>query len=532
MQIALTPQRHRYIFIFGLLLLVLGMGWGAFPLSLAEIIIGVNWIWEGNFKWKWQKIKSTDVFWALTAFYFFHLAGMLWSEDYAYAVKDIKIKIPLFALPLIFVSTKSLTAREWKLVLSVFVFAIIASTFWSMVFYFGWRPLKENDVRQISRFDSHIRFALKILMAVFISGWFAVQKTSAIQRIAWIAAASWLIVFLFILSSLNGIVILVLLLFALTVITLFRRQRKSPGLVFLVFSMCVSVLVFVLVKREWNEFFTETEPMTADLTIKSPTGSEYYHEPGNTSRENGYLVWRFIAYGELAWGWNNLSEIKFDSLDKKGHPVKFTLIRYITSKGMRKDSLALAQLTKEDIQNIENSIPNYKLAGASRWRTRLYELFWEIDDYKRNGNVKGHSLMMKAEFWKAGWNIAKNNFVIGVGTGDIQKAFNGEYEASGSPLKTEQDRRRAHNQFLETLATHGVIGLSLLLILLFYPVIYSRGLHWLYTPFLVICIISMFTEDTLETQMGVSFFAFFNAFFIFLVPSKEAEDKNITQENQ
>jgi len=35
-----------------------------------------------------------------------------------------------------------------------------------------------------------------------------------------------------------------------------------------------------------------------------------------------------------------------------------------------------------------------------------------------------------------------------------------------------------------------------------------------YLSFFIIAVISFLTEDTLETQAGVTFFAFFNSFFL------------------
>jgi len=112
--------------------------------------------------------------------------------------------------------------------------------------------------------------------------------------------------------------------------------------------------------------------------------------------------------------------------------------------------------------------------------------------------------------------IIKNNLLIGVGTGDIAKSFDEQYEKSNSLLKKE-NRLRSHNQYLSIAVTFGVIGLLWFLFTLFYPA-YKMKMYSdiLYLSFFFIAVFSFFTEDTLETQAGVTFYAFLNSLFLFV----------------
>jgi O-antigen ligase len=111
--------------------------------------------------------------------------------------------------------------------------------------------------------------------------------------------------------------------------------------------------------------------------------------------------------------------------------------------------------------------------------------------------------------------IIKKNFWLGVGTGDIALAFEDQYIKMDSKLKPEF-RHRAHNQFLATFVTFGIIGLVWFLISLIYPAIaLKKVFNYHYAVFWIIIMFSMVVEDTLETQMGASLFAFFNAFLLF-----------------
>ena len=97
------------------------------------------------------------------------------------------------------------------------------------------------------------------------------------------------------------------------------------------------------------------------------------------------------------------------------------------------------------------------------------------------------------------------------------------YDDIHSPLKDEF-RFRAHNQYLAIAVAFGLIGLALFLFVLLYPWFSSRNRHtYLSLVFLTIMLLSMFPEDTLETQAGAMLFAFFEALLLFAMPQKSAD---------
>jgi O-antigen ligase len=115
---------------------------------------------------------------------------------------------------------------------------------------------------------------------------------------------------------------------------------------------------------------------------------------------------------------------------------------------------------------------------------------------------------------KTGWHIFTQNPFLGVGTGDVQASFDKAYDELNSPLKGDY-RRRAHNQLLTFLITFGAIGFALVLFSFVAPFWSEPNARSLvYILFFVVAISSMLSEDTLETQVGVTFFAFFNSFLL------------------
>ena len=118
------------------------------------------------------------------------------------------------------------------------------------------------------------------------------------------------------------------------------------------------------------------------------------------------------------------------------------------------------------------------------------------------------------EFWKTAKFIFRKHPLTGVGTGDINEEFTSAYKELHTKLD-DKDRLRSHNQYISFAVTFGIFGLFYLVFGLLYP-FFTLNMResYLYSAFLFIAVFSMLSEDTLETQAGVTFFAFLNCFLL------------------
>jgi O-antigen ligase len=118
------------------------------------------------------------------------------------------------------------------------------------------------------------------------------------------------------------------------------------------------------------------------------------------------------------------------------------------------------------------------------------------------------------EFWRAGINIIRENLWFGTGTGDIDNAFKQMYPKMKSQLPPDQ-WWRTHNQYLTVFATLGIFGFLLFIFAMVWPGIkLNMYKDYFFLVFFVISTLSMLTEDTLDTQAGVTFYAFFTMLFL------------------
>lgn len=261
--------------------------------------------------------------------------------------------------------------------------------------------------------------------------------------------------------------------------------------------------------------YTYNHPAKIDVTqldTHTKLGNPYVFDTIHYRVEDARYVGLYLAKNEMLEAWNKRSVKKINTEYDDGY---HTLVRYLTSKDLRKDAEGVASLTDDDIKNIENGIANYNYIENPGFKTRIMKVMVAYDNYMKDGDANGSSVFQRLEYIKASLNIIKENILIGVGTGDIADAFANYYEETNSKLLPEY-RFRSHNQYLAIAVAFGLIGLLWFLFSMFYPVFADkRNRNYLYLVFIFIMALSMLTEDTLETQIGVTLFAFFNSFLVY-----------------
>ncbi|MDQ3046971.1 MAG: O-antigen ligase family protein [Bacteroidota bacterium] len=516
---SLLPEKyHYYVYIFALVLLVVGLPLSKFLMSLSQIILAVNWLLEGNLKSKFKFFFKNKPALILSSLLLLHFVGLLWTSDFGYAASDIRIKAPLFVLPLILCTSKPLTRKSFDMVLQLFVVAIIIASAISTLILSDVIHREVVDIRKISIFISHIRFSLLICMAVFISGFYFMKAAAGWKRIAWSLVIAWLLIFLALMESLTGIMTLGFCVFILCIYQITHSENKWLKIGGPVFLLCSLVVVFLYIRGIAKEALVQPRLDVSSLERVTAKGNRYSQSMVNMQSENGNYVWVNYNMDEMEESWNKRSEIKFLERDLKSNEIRFTLVRFLASKGWKKDGEAVEKLSAEEINAIQRGVVNVKFQNVSSLRGRIHEVCWEIDQYRKNGIPNGHSITQRFEYWKTAGRIIRDNFLIGVGTGDVQKAFEEQYEKDHSRLLKEW-RLRAHNQYLTFAVTFGIFGFLLFVWTLIFPVIRKKvRTNYLYICFFLIAVVSFLTEDTLETQAGVTFFAFFNSFLLFVQP--------------
>ena len=507
-----SRSKNRLVFLFALTLFLLGIPFSRFLMSMGGAILVINWFLEGFFAGNLiQKAKSvlhSKAVMSCLIIYFVHLLWFISTKNIQYGLSDLWIKIPLFFIPIIFFTSEPLSRKEYQNLLQLYVLGVFISSFSGFIVYLAGNLA---DKREMALFISYVRFEINVCFACFVC-LFLLFK-GEIARFSTVLMAAALCWFLFFLVY-SGTITAIMLFFIAGIIVCIKTaiQSRRPLFRYLVPSvflgggLCMGIVIFHSVKQYFTtDFSIETAAKyTSD-------GNPYFHNPQQALIENGNYIFTYISDIELEKAWNKRSSIQFDGCDKNGFPIRLTLIRYLNSKGLHKDRLGVEALSENDIHYIERGIANVSYTHKLHIINRIYSLIWEMNDYYRTGSVLGYSVPQRIELWKKSILLVKKHPFFGVGTGDVKDIFAQELQIQASPLAGAD--MRSHNQYLTFSIAFGAVGLLLILFSLIYPaMVLKKFKNSLFLVFFCIIILSMLSEDTLEPQDGVTFFAFFYSF--------------------
>lgn len=454
--------------------------------------------------------------------YIIDVAGLLETTDFSYGLKDLKIKLPLLLFPLIFSSLEKIDFRLFKKILLFYIAAIFTGTM------IGAYILLKGDyvnIRDISPFISSIHFGLNLSFGFFILMYFIASDVSFTirQKIFMGTLALWFLVFLYFMESLTSLGAILFVGLAYLIYLTFKLKRSFYiKTAFVLLILAIPSSFYFYLKKEVKTLTTAPVLNPGKLDKFTALGNPYTFDTLKWGIEDGKYVGLYLSIPELKQAWAKRSKIPYNGLDKKGNPLSKTLIRYLTSRNLRKDAAGVAALSTKDIKLIENGVANYNYIAHPGIHARLLKIIKGYEVYQKTGNPSGNSVFQRLEYLKAALKIVKTHFWTGVGTGSLQQAFYHEFKSMHSKL-LKKFMFHSNNQFLDIFVAFGVFGFLFFIFTLIYPVILTKSYkNYFFVTFYLIMIISMFSDDTLETHAGVSLFAFFSSFIMFGIERKNA----------
>lgn len=494
---------HQTIQFIACIGIAIGLPWSKIPLSLATMLLGLNVILLNDWKKVFATWFSNKILLFLIAFVAFEWLSLLWSSNLTYGLDDVRRKLPLLVLPLC-ISVIPLTKQQWKWIALFFLGSLVITTGINYAFYAKWIGNKTyHDYRNISLFISHIRLALLLVAGIVICCFWWLKKEPF--RILSIPLIAWFIFYTNISQVGFGYVALAICFILAFYLYIFNRKNKllKYGSAAIVSFGIICGFIFL---------YSNLQPI--------PKKVKYTQEPKFTKSgnpymfakeplwENGYPIIAYINEDELKTAWEKRSKINYETGEGNAQ-LKFIIWRFMASKNLKKDKEGLDQLSDKEIRAIENNIASDVMLKGG-FNARFYEIRNQLSDKDPNGK----SLLMRLIYLKLGWQITKENFPFGVGSGDVQDAFNAKYESNSQGLNKEF-WNRAHNQYLTVLISSGIIGFILFLLIWFSIIHHSfKTNQQLYTILTVVVLSSFLSEDTLESQTGVTIAAFLIGAFV------------------
>jgi O-antigen ligase len=145
---------------------------------------------------------------------------------------------------------------------------------------------------------------------------------------------------------------------------------------------------------------------------------------------------------------------------------------------------------------------------------RLEATHWDIEQYEEGHDLNNLSASRRLVAWQTAKVIATQHPWLGVGPADVENAMLLQYTWRDYGLQ-QQNRAMTHNQYLHYLVGGGILGLSLWLVVLLWPLMQPIQRQNPYLrQFVFILGVAMFVDSLLELQIGYNLFVFGYGFLV------------------
>ncbi len=248
-----SPSFLNYWFITAGSIALTGIFFSRAMISIG--MIGIVLLYFLNEGWKFNPLKQKGgkVLLFLAPILFIYLIGGLWTEDYAYWLERIQVKIPLLFLPLGFMAMQEVVnRRSVDLLVLLFISLCTATAIGSFVYYLmHYKEITESykHAKTIPTIIEHIRYSLLLSIACFAAVQAYTSSTilsTPLQKRLVAGMGIFIFIFIHILSIRSGL----LALYATGLVWLFIKvlesgNKKLLWLIPIVCAFLVSMYFFV-----------------------------------------------------------------------------------------------------------------------------------------------------------------------------------------------------------------------------------------------------------------------------------------------
>lgn len=505
----------RQVVFFCMLLIAVSLFFSRFLLSVGFILVVLNWFFEGGFKQKFTIIKQNRIGFYIVFLLLFHLIGLIYTKNIVSGLNDVRIKSFLLII-VAYGSGTQLSDKQKDTVFHAYILsALLASVISSLNFYIFTDLAGIEDLAGMSLVGGNLFQAFMIDFAIGLLCYYLFLSKKKKYRFIYFTLIVWFVFYLFLLNALTGYVIFVLLAAYNFFYFFFRIKNSKKRLLITAIFLSASTLSCIYLGIMVNNFYKTDKIDYSQLQKTTTNGNEYFNDTIDKQHENGNFIKLYLCEKELQKEWDARSGIDYFGKDKKQQQLAQTLIRYLSSKNLRKDSVGVWALHDVDIKNIENGYANYLYADKFSLKARLYIVFWQLDKYFKEGFADRQTISQRIVYIKVAARIIREHFWLGVGPGDVLDVSKKHTKLLKAGIG-EKYTSRVHNQFLLEFVGLGIFGFIGFIVLMFFP--YLRNKMWsdyLFTTFYLVVFIGLFIDVLFDAQLGIAFFAYFYALLFF-----------------
>ena len=165
-QASIRPYLNQ-AYLLGLLMVAVGLTLSPFLMGMSQFWLVLVWLVDGivarDFKQKLSRFWHNKAAVLLVAFYLMHVVGLLWTSDFEYAMKDLRVKLPILVMPFVLSSLEPLDRKRFDLVMLVYVLSVFIATQFSFFRYV------RHDYEESARFP--VSSVISVFASTSSSAW-------------------------------------------------------------------------------------------------------------------------------------------------------------------------------------------------------------------------------------------------------------------------------------------------------------------------------------------------------------------------
>ena len=139
----------------------------AFTVHTGPSILMILWLLEGRFEEKRRIFSDYASPWALSLFFLFAALSLLWTEDMARGLRELKYYFVIFSVFIVYFT--SLRKRYRKAVLYAFLLAMFISEIYSYGIFFDWWSVEGASASNPTPpYMHHIRYSIYLVVTVIL----------------------------------------------------------------------------------------------------------------------------------------------------------------------------------------------------------------------------------------------------------------------------------------------------------------------------------------------------------------------------
>ena len=295
--------------------------------SFLIILLGVQWLLEGRFREKYQRLRQHPLALAWMAFYVLHLFGMLYTTDLASGKGDLEVKLSFLVLPLLLGSVAPLARQHVRWITYAFVAASTAVAFYCLG-RAGLAYLRDGNTNHFFYHDlgnfvgiHAVYFAVYLTFCLFVLADYLIRhRGEGHSRARWGAGLLMLLftAVIILLSSKTLILLLVVYLNVFLVLYASRGRRRYVFGAMVAANVLIGTALFSLpfVRERFHN------ALTTDFSYLRQGEYEFYYT-GVSLRVAIWKVCLDIVRERRAWLWGVGTGDGQPLLDDKYHAYGF-----------------------------------------------------------------------------------------------------------------------------------------------------------------------------------------------------------------